>query len=175
MAMQARLGRIESSQDARGRIRRKLFLEADVGVSDSYSAKATVHNISETGLLIETEMSLSVGDLIEVDLAQTGLKQAEVVWIDDRLFGCSFTKEISSATVSSALLRGSTGALSEISERVSKPDPATELAEDNRTAPEVKLSPSSKLLVIVGLAILSWAFVGTFFVWLLTQSPFAQG
>ena len=126
----------------------------------SPSTTATVHNLSETGLLIETEAALSVGDSIEVDLPRTGFKSAKVVWIDDRLFGCSFAEEISSATVSAAALRGSVRDRAEDSISVSDPGPGTDFVQVSRTDPDAELSPGSKYWVVVGLAILCWGIVG---------------
>jgi hypothetical protein len=121
--------------------------------------------------LIETDAALSVGDSIEVDLPRAGLKSAKVVWIDDRLFGCSFAKEISAATVSAAVLRASFLDRAETSHPVSDPDPETDLVPSPGTEADAGLSSGTKFWVVVGLAILSWGIVGAIaasVAWLLT-------
>ena len=168
--MHALPGRIEASPDARGRVRRKLFLRSDTVVAGSPSTTATVHNLSETGLLIETDVELSVGDSIEVGLPRAGLKSAKVVWTDDRLFGCSFAEEISTATVSAALLRGSFRSSSENPELVSDPDPEIDSVQVDRTDPDAELSTAAIFWANLGLVILGWGIVGglaTSVVWLL--------
>jgi len=163
-------GRIEASPDVRGRVRRKLFLRSDTVVAGSPSTTATVHNLSETGLLIETDVELSVGDSIEVDLPRAGLKSAKIVWTDDRLFGCSFAGEISTATVSAAVLRGSFLSSSENPELVGDPDPEIDPVQGDGTDPDAELSPAAIFWTIAGLVILSWGIVGALgasVVWLL--------
>jgi len=64
-----------------------------------------IHNISETGLLIECEAALSIRDRIDIDLPQAGVVPATLVWVSDRMFGCQFDAPISSAALSAAQLR----------------------------------------------------------------------
>lgn len=107
MALQTQPARIDTSTDARGHSRRRLSLEVGARAKGRCSPLAQVHNISETGVLIEAEFALAIGDAIEVDLPRVGLRMGEIVWSSDRFFGCKFTDELNTAAVSASVLRGS--------------------------------------------------------------------
>ena len=64
-----------------------------------------VHNISETGLLIECEASLSIDDRIDIDLPHAGIVSATLVWVSGRMFGCQFDTKLSPAALSAAQLQ----------------------------------------------------------------------
>src|SRR3546814_1282992 len=75
------------------------------GTHDDGSGIAVlVHNISESGLLLESDAAIAVGDRIEIDLPHAGESPATVVWVSDRLVGCRFDTAISPATLSAAQL-----------------------------------------------------------------------
>ncbi len=95
-----------SSIDARGAARRELQLEARGTLDDGRQANLTVHNISTSGMLIETAQDLSVSERLAVYLPEAGEVTAEVVWSSDRLFGCRFAQPISAATLAASQLRG---------------------------------------------------------------------
>jgi transcriptional regulator with XRE-family HTH domain len=63
-----------------------------------------VHDLSETGLLLQTSGQLSVGERIEVVLPHAGATEANVVWASNEFFGCRFEKRISRAALSAAQL-----------------------------------------------------------------------
>lgn len=69
------------------------------------SATATVRNLSETGLLIESPDALEVGDRVSLDLPVAGLAEARVIWARGAYYGCEFARPVSRAVVSAALLR----------------------------------------------------------------------
>jgi transcriptional regulator with XRE-family HTH domain len=97
--------------DARGSARRTLSLPAQ-GTHDNRNAGGSgiavlIHNISETGLLLESDAGLAVGDPIGIDLPHAGESPATVMWISGRLAGCRFDTPVSSATLSAAQLRSS--------------------------------------------------------------------
>ncbi|PQM29027.1 XRE family transcriptional regulator [Sphingopyxis lindanitolerans] len=91
--------------DARARARRTLRLPAQGTHDDGSGIAVLVHNISETGLLLESDAGIAVGDRIEIDLPHAGESPATVVWVSDRLSGCRFDTPISPATLSAAQLR----------------------------------------------------------------------
>jgi transcriptional regulator with XRE-family HTH domain len=93
----------ERSADERGDGRRTLHL----GVSGRFGSEgaATVHNLSASGLLIETATTLAEGETIAVDLPQAGERIATVIWSDAPMHGCRFEEPLSSATLSAAQLR----------------------------------------------------------------------
>lgn len=85
--------------------RRKLLLEAQ-GSTAAGPATVLVHNVSATGLLLESGASLTAGERIEIDLPEAGVASARVVWTSGRLAGCQFDAPISSASHSAAQLKG---------------------------------------------------------------------
>ena len=90
--------------DSRRTARRMLSLDVPVEVS-AEATEALIHNISETGLLIETALAVDVGEALHVDLPHVGPTRARVVWTHDQLVGCEFLSPISPAAISAALLR----------------------------------------------------------------------
>src|SRR4029450_4627975 len=64
-----------------------------------------IHDVSETGLLIETAAELAVFDDLEIELPEVGFTPALVVWTSGRFYGCQFKERISQAAISAALLR----------------------------------------------------------------------
>jgi hypothetical protein len=152
MGSHGQLAFVEPSAGGRGRVRRQLGLEATASGSLEESASVLIHNISEAGLLIETTASLAAGELIEVDLPHAGARKAEVMWNSATLFGCKFVEEVTTATVSAALLRAPiTGSVPERHFDAAAQTTPEELEE--------RLSPRTKLFKIVALALLAWAIV----------------
>lgn len=87
--------------------RRKLHFEARGALGSGSSTNVLVHNLSPTGLLLESQVDLSVGEKIEIDLPHAGATPAKVIWASGKLFGCQFESPITSAALSAAQLRGS--------------------------------------------------------------------
>lgn len=85
--------------------RRKLMLEVRGAHASGADVPVTIHNISETGLLIECEAALSIRDRIDIDLPHAGVVPATLVWVSGRMFGCQFDAPISPAALSAAQLR----------------------------------------------------------------------
>ncbi|NVE95019.1 helix-turn-helix domain-containing protein [Altererythrobacter lutimaris] len=92
--------------DARGAERRELQLEARGKLESGVQANLSVHNISTSGMLIETAEELRVGEQLLVHLPEAGEVSAEVVWSSDRLFGCKFAQAISAGSLAASQLRG---------------------------------------------------------------------
>ncbi len=86
--------------------RRALRLETIGELPSGIEANVTVHNMSVAGLLIETEIPLSVGDILAVGLPDIGPVGAEVVWESGRLFGCAFEQALGEAALAAAQLQG---------------------------------------------------------------------
>lgn len=85
--------------------RRKLMLEVRGAHASGSDVPVMIHNISETGLLIECEAALSIRDRIDIDLPHAGAVAATLVWVSGRMFGCQFDAPISPAVLSAAQLR----------------------------------------------------------------------
>jgi hypothetical protein len=109
MPLLPRKAKIETSIDNRKRQRHKLFLEVADGEHDTASDAVLVHDILDTGLLIETKSELGVGEIIEVNLPNVGpnvgvMMEAEIMWAGGQIYGCKFTRECTQATISAELL-----------------------------------------------------------------------
>lgn len=68
-------------------------------------SEVTIHDLSLTGMRLETSADLAVGDTIEVQLPQASAIRATIVWHDGVQYGCEFDTPIPDAAVSAALLR----------------------------------------------------------------------
>jgi hypothetical protein len=89
--------------DGRGAVRRTLRLPVTTVASGDVNA-AIVHNLSEAGLLVETDAAVRIGETIEVDLPDASASTAIVVRRDGRLVGCQFVSPVSRGVVSAAQL-----------------------------------------------------------------------
>ena len=101
MPFEARL-QITPTADRRAWKRRKLSLDSSLQATGE---TVTIHDVSSTGMLIETSPGLSVVGPLEIDLPEAGTTQAFVVWNSGQFYGCEFKKPISQAAISAALLR----------------------------------------------------------------------
>jgi hypothetical protein len=162
MKMEARRAHFEPAADGRGAPRRKLRFGVQGANTTAGPAEVVIHDISETGFLIETVSQLTPGETIELELPHAGSRCAEVVWISGDFYGCRFERAISKAAVSATLLRAPAGSLPSIS--VAEPVSAASAEE---TPPQTthgsrdgQLSPRAKAWTILGLAVLSWCIVG---------------
>jgi hypothetical protein len=97
----AHLERVES-RNRRSSPRRQLSLGAVLpGTGD----EAVIHDLSTTGILIETKADLATFEQLQLELPEAGTVVATVVWNSGHYFGCEFHKPISRAAISAALLR----------------------------------------------------------------------
>lgn len=98
-------GRIDLTSAPNGRADRwELRLETS-GDLDGEQANVTVHNISESGLLIETGVDLAVGERFRIALPEAGTVEAGVIWASGSLRGCRFAIPIERSVLSASLLR----------------------------------------------------------------------
>jgi transcriptional regulator with XRE-family HTH domain len=93
------------STDKRHDARRKLSLLASGLKHDGTGIEVQIHNISGTGLLLESDIKLAAGDRIEIELPHAGDITAVVIWASGRLFGCQFEGPVSPATLSAVELK----------------------------------------------------------------------
>lgn len=159
MALKPQKAMIEHLFDSRGHSRRKLLLEVNAQALGPNSGSATVHDVSESGLLIELSSSLAVGDVIEVEFPQARLKLAEVVWTSGQLAGCKFVEQLTSGSISAALLRsapthpGSGAAAWQNDAHSDFTAIPTSPSEPSR------LSGRAKILTVFGLTSLMWTLI----------------
>lgn len=86
--------------------RRTLRLDAQGATGSGSAADVLIHNISTTGMLLESTVALAIDERIEIDLPEIGGTWAHVIWSSGNLSGCQFDTPISAAALSAAQLRG---------------------------------------------------------------------
>jgi len=158
VALQSREASFETSIDKRNCRRHRLILEVEARDSGPTTGTVTVYDISNTGLLMETNSSLSVGEMIEVQLPLVGFRTAEIIWTSGQLVGCKFAHALTQAVVSAARLGAAPIESSQASRVVSTYDASLSQVpeiEGGNTSAE-KFSLGATLRVILVLAALSW-------------------
>jgi len=109
-----------------------------------------VHDVSSTGMRIESRAELAVGDEITVGLAGAGATRAHVVWKRGKEYGCQFEQPLSAEDAARAFLGSPVVALHQFGHRTVEPVPM-----DDRTAEMLRLiedQPVHGRLWMVGLA-----------------------
>lgn len=86
--------------------RRRLLLEAGGALPSGERAEVTIHNLSETGLLLETAGDLEIGEAIDLEIDDRGVSRAHVVWASGALYGCAFDEPLATSVLTAAQLRG---------------------------------------------------------------------
>lgn len=117
-----------------------------------------IHDISHTGLLLETTALLAERQTIDVDLPEAGIVQANVVWRSSRFVGCRFTKPVSQAAISAALLRNPVDVPEPISEERAW-EKLGELCEVPEVRGERGLSLAARSGVILGASLMLWGLI----------------
>lgn len=85
--------------------RTKVRLVAKGEAASGESVRGVIHDISETGLLIEWPLQLAPGELIEVELPEQGAIRAAIIWSSGLFAGCQFNIPIGATVVDAALRR----------------------------------------------------------------------
>jgi len=97
------------SDERRGSPRKKLRLNASGAGTPGDQTQVVVHDISETGLLLETSLMLAQGEQLDVIMPDTGARRVTVVWASGHYFGCEFAEPIAPAGASTVIRRGIDG------------------------------------------------------------------
>ena len=129
MAVEAHLEQRRRPVDSRVGPRRKLHLDTSGSSSSGAAMNGMVHDLSETGLLLQTTAQLALGEQIEVVLPHAGPTAASVVWGSNDFFGCRFEKRISHASVSAAQLQSGPRPVAASAEESAAPAGEAERAE----------------------------------------------
>ena len=135
MTMLAHFADIPPKSDRRRSARRSLRL----GVAGE-GEPVTIHDLSLTGALLETSVSMLVGAAIEVELPQAGKIEAEIVWSSGEYYGCQFTLPISPSVLSAAQLQSSPETSPD-----AEPDPIDELKDLNAEMERLALKMESAI------------------------------
>lgn len=147
MAILAELHPQRRTSERRVALRRTLQLTVRGETPTGDSAQVLIHDISVTGLLLETSADLLIGETIEVDVPEGGPMSAIVMWNSGRFFGCQFHGRISPAAVSAAVLRSPFETTSD------------DLGSAKAEGTEKQLSPTAKAWILVGLVVATWALI----------------
>jgi len=126
-------------------------------------AEIVIHDISATGLLIETSQDLSTGETLIIDLPERGNTPATVAWSSGRYFGCQFELSIPVAAISAALLRSSGPKISAEVGRgpdISLLHSLVEAADADTHPEDDRYSLRARGVVLISLTALSWALIG---------------
>lgn len=154
MALQARLAASKAG-NRRSSPRRTLSLQSTLVDGE----EVIIHDISNTGLLLETTALLTERQALDVELPEVGIVQANVVWRSSRFVGCRFAKPVSQAAVSAALLRNPIARAEEMSEQRAweKLGDLCEVREKPRNRDALPIA--AKASIIVGASLVLWALI----------------
>jgi hypothetical protein len=158
MKLVGALKTLPSSGEERGAARHSLSLFAQAASSRG-GTSVVVHNLSATGLLIESRECLDVDEVFEVELPGAEIRHASVVWRSDDFYGCEFAEAISTAAVSGARLRSPPPSLA-------APSPTPSAPTTIRTPQPGQLTLRRKSAIILSLASACWLVIALS-VWLI--------
>jgi DNA-binding transcriptional regulator YiaG len=103
--MHATITALQPSEDKRATPRRTLHLDVPGTTVTGVAGEVLVRDLSESGLLLETSVPLSEGEVIAIDLPGADATPATVVWAKAPLFGCKFEHPVARTVLSAAQLR----------------------------------------------------------------------
>ena len=106
MAIMAHIDQPAPGQAQRNGFRHALRLETSGTLPGGIDANVTVHNISISGLLLETGIDLAAGESLTLDLPEAGAVEARIVWRSQHLYGCAFAEPLTHAAIAAAQLQG---------------------------------------------------------------------
>jgi transcriptional regulator with XRE-family HTH domain len=106
MAIKAHIDQPAPGQAQRNGFRHALRLETSGTLPGGIDANVTVHNISISGLLLETGVDLEAGETLTLDLPEAGAVEARIVWRSQQLYGCAFAEPLTHAAIAAAQLQG---------------------------------------------------------------------
>nr|NUR37125.1 PilZ domain-containing protein [Sphingomonas sp.] len=168
MAILARL-QITPAADRRSSARRQLRLDSSLKASGD---DVTIHDLSSTGMLIETAGALAPFDDLEIELPEAGTTHALVVWSSGAFYGCEFRDRLSQAVISASQLRSrplapahSPPPLETSDMGRATEDPAADFPILD-TVDEEKAPLGTRLRVIFGSAVMLWALIIWVIAWL---------
>jgi hypothetical protein len=155
MVFQARLAASKAA-NRRFSPRRNLRLQSALAADGE---TVTIHDLSNTGLLLETHVHMSEGQRLDVDLPEIGFTQGEVVWASERFFGCRFDTPVSTAAVSAALLRNPVMKGDRVSDDLAWDALGSQFETPAPAVDTGQLSFSNRMLIIVGTSLGLWAII----------------
>lgn len=106
MRLPAHFSEQDLTRDQRGSTRRALSLDVPGEAPKAGEVAVTIHDVSLTGVLLQTCARLDSGDTFQLELPEAGNVEAIVMWNSGEFYGCQFRQPISPAALSAALLKG---------------------------------------------------------------------
>ncbi|HEY6047660.1 MAG TPA: PilZ domain-containing protein [Sphingomicrobium sp.] len=155
MAILAHLDPLQRASDRRVAMRRRLKLPVYGSTAQGEAGAVVIHDLSVTGLLLETSDHLLIGESIEVELPDGGPTTAIVMWNSGNYYGCQFHGRISPAAVSASVLRSPFDA-------PANAQPAETQREFSFSAADVdddKLPGMVRAWILVGLVVGTWTLI----------------
>lgn len=105
MPIHAMIEQEQGADETRGAARMHMRFEATGSLDGRQGTVVIIHNLSATGMLIETASDLDIGQRIMVTLPEAPDCTATIVWRSEALAGCRFDRPLSRAALSAAQLR----------------------------------------------------------------------
>jgi hypothetical protein len=90
MSLLAQIEQRSRVSNTRYASRRKLSLVAKGSTAAHECAPVVIHDLSQTGVLIETKAKISPGERLEIEIQEADVAAATVIWTSGRFFGCQF-------------------------------------------------------------------------------------
>ena len=145
------LAHIEALEESRRSRRWRLSLSTSAAVGREHQEVA-VHDLSSTGLLIETRARLRIGDEIAVDLPELEAADARVIWNSGNFYGCQFLEPIGAGVVSASLLKSSFA-------EAPRPEVVTSDVPHKEDAGQPQSNWNAKVRVLIGLSAALWGIM----------------
>lgn len=164
MTLVARLASYEEPGEKRRSARRVLRLRI-ASSSSAGDRDVLIHNLSDRGLLLETDEELQPGDALIVELPEAGSTVAEVIWSRARFAGCKFETPLSTAAVSGALLRSEPN--------IQESPAAQHLSGYNRRLEFSNADESPLIRVVAVIGLILALIISSLFIMALLSFPFS--
>lgn len=104
MKIPAKLMTESAGTERRIKPRHVLHIEVAISVGEQ-GTDASVHDLSTTGLRIETDDPLEVGEQLTIELLGDATVDATVVWTSDRSYGCRFDSPVPQSVIGAIVLQ----------------------------------------------------------------------
>jgi PilZ domain-containing protein len=148
----ARLERVES-RNRRLAPRRELSLGM---ILPETGDEVVIHDLSATGMLIETDADLATFEQLQLDLPEVGKTVATVMWSSSRYFGCEFHRPIPKAAISAALLQSPFEQPAAVAPAAIKQHDGD---DDESEVEDDRFPFGARLRVIIGSSLVLWAII----------------
>lgn len=133
-------------------------------------ASVIIHNLSGTGLLIETGKKLEPGATFDVDLPEVGATEVRVAWTSGDFYGCDFTTPIAAGRAGAPRLHAlddMAAAPEAVPAFLASPPFGYGTTEQpfpgEQTSSEPKLPMRSRILFVLGISLILWAIIALIF------------